>query len=223
MRIPIVLATFLVLSAVPLAAADQNHPDCEDSVTYDSSPDPGSQPETGPQPGIGYTTTQAFWEGWQDDLGSPGGIFVCEGEHWDGEDTVQDDQGAPLGTARLDPDDLFIGVCSSPDMNDDPSADPTCPGVRVSSDGAHHFVGANVPLVGRAIVYADDSTVAIYLRDNMIANVLATVVSAAGITQGHVDENDCDQETYQSGAMQRDRSLCGRDNTAITVEHALLA
>jgi hypothetical protein len=120
-----------------------------------------------------------------------------------------------------------VGVCGEQDVNTGAGDDPLTPlGLRVTSadggDGRSTYVGTNIALVGRAALYVDEGTVAVYLRDNTVGNALATVVSAARLTQGHVEETDCDQATYQAGAEAGD-ARCGRDNTAITVEHGLLA
>lgn len=212
-----------MIVSVPFAAADETHYDCEESVTYDHDGNPNTPPVTGPQPGIGYNTLAAFWQSWKNDFNSPGGIFVCEGEHWDGQDNVQSDTAPCGGATRLNANDLFIGLCSSQDMANDPGSNPTTPGVRVSSkDQNRAYIGLNVPLVGHAQTYVDRETVAVYVADNTPGNVLATVVSAAGITQGNVGETDCDQSVYQSGATQGNRTLCSRDNTAVTVTHSLL-
>jgi hypothetical protein len=65
-----------------------------------------------------------------------------------------------------------------------------------------------------------------YVRDDTPGNVLATVVSAPGLTKGYVKEGDCDQATYQAGAYDPDpetaRTHCGRDNTAIGVNEIIL-
>ena len=111
-----------------------------------------------------------------------------------------------------------------------------------STSGAEAYVGLDIAFVGRAVLYqgactADGSMenhdcdkagtrTATYLRDNTDqltsgTNVLATIVSSAGITRGYPSEADCSQATYQQGAVNNDRTLCGRDNTAITVESVL--
>lgn len=203
----LLLAAAFVAVSVPLAAADETAPDCESD-----------------QPWIGYRSTLTARDVYYANAPEQGqSLNVCEGEHWDGQDTVQDDAPTCTPAVSADPADLFVGMCTGPDINGPVGDDPTNPlGLRVSSTGDNAYVGTNIALVGRAAVYVDSSTAAVYVRDNTIGNVLATGVSAPGITRGYVSENDCDQDTYQTGAMNDDRTLCGRDNTAITVEHGLL-
>ena len=200
------LATCLVVVATPLATADETDPDCEDN-----------------QPWIGYSRTDPVRNVYQAQ-GSPLGLALCEGEHWDGQDTVQSDQPANCNApVNPDPNDLFVGYCLGPDPNSMEGGNPLNPlGLRVGAKDGAVYASANIGLVGRAAVYTDDSTTAIYLRDNTPGNVLATVVSTARITTGYVDENDCPQSVYQAGAY-APPSSCGRDNTAITLEHGLLA
>jgi hypothetical protein len=185
---------------MPLAAADATNPDCEAN-----------------QPGTGSGRTAPAWTLVQDDLGLP--VNSCEGEHWDGQDPVSDQPGPCTGNVNADPSDFAAAVCTGPNGPTGNAADdPLNPlGVRVTSDGDQVYVGTNILLVGKAVVYADSDTVAVYIHDNTPTNVLASVVSAPRITQGHVSEADCDQATYQAGAENGD-ARCGRDNTAITVE-----
>lgn len=196
----VLLATAFVLVGMPLAAADETTPDCEAG-----------------QPGTGYGRTAPAWTLIQDDLGLP--VASCEGEHWDGQDSVSSQPGSCAGSVNANPSDLIVGLCTGPGgPNGDAGDDPLNPlGLRITSDGSQFYVGANIVAVGKAVVYADGNTAAVYLRDNTPPNVLATLVSAPRITQGHVSEADCDQATYQAGAENGD-ARCGRDNTAITVE-----
>lgn len=197
------LAAAMIAVAAPIAIADETAPDCEAN-----------------QPWIGYTSTsdvQATYES----LGSPGGLYVCEGEHWDGQDTVGSQETSTSNCAAA-PQVSASGVawCMGSDPNEgdsDPTAGATPVALRVSAgDGA--YVGSSIFSVGRAVVYTDGSnTVAVYIRDNTPGELLAQVVSAPRITQGHVDPNDCSQAEYQAGAEAHDGTKCGRDNTAITL------
>lgn len=102
------------------------------------------------------------------------------------------------------------------------------------------YLGAQIGAVGWAVIYlghCDGSGAglegaascegtnqlrqAVYVRDDTPGDVLATAVSAPGITKGHVSQADCDEGTYMSGAEQGSREYCGRDNTAITLEEIL--
>jgi len=219
----ILLAAASVAVSMPFAAAAENHPDCEDNVTWT---DQDGREHTGPQPWIGYKSSDALRTIYYNNAPAPlDTIYVCEGEHWDGQDTVQDDEPVSCApSAKPDAEDLFIGMCLGDDPGDATTDDPLNPlGFRVSHDGEDTYVGVNIALVGQAVLFTNDHSTAVYLRDNTDGNVLATVVSSLGITRGYVSENDCDQSTYQTGAQNDDRTLCGRDNTAITVEHGLLA
>lgn len=189
-----IMAATLLLVASPLATADETHPDCEAG-----------------QPGLTYTGP----------LAAPTEGRVCEGEHWDGQDPVYQD-GARSDqpcASDVDPSRVHFSFCQSADAKEEESnvlqAKPV--GVRVSSDGAQHYVALNIDQVGQAIVYTDGTLAAAYIEDGNILNAVAIVVSSAGVTRGHVSEDDCNQETYQQGAMENDRQKCGRDNTAITV------
>lgn len=204
----ILLAAAFVLVGVPFAAADESDPDCEAD-----------------QPWIGYRTTGPVRSVYYTNAPAPlNTVNTCEGEHWDGQDSVQPDQSTTCTpSANPDPADFFVGSCLNADPNTALGEDPTNPlGFRVSTDGSQVYTAANIALVGRAAVYVGQDSAGVYLRDNTPSNVLATVVSSARVTQGYVDETDCSQATYQEGAM-TGTPLCGRDNTAITVEHGLLA
>lgn len=195
--------SMLLLGMAPVALAAENAPDCEST-----------------QPWIGYTTTTSVQSFYENDLGAPGGLYVCEGEHWDGQDTVAPGSGNSCGTYAdsVSPSSIAVGNCMYADAKpraDALNAQPL--GFRVSSDGSQQYLGVDIALVGQAVLYHGNGMVGVYLRDNTPVNGLATVVSAPGITKGYVSENDCDQATYQQGAMTNDRTLCGRDNTAITV------
>jgi len=179
---------------------------------------------------MGYNPNTAALKAAYTAAGAPGGLNVCEGEHWDGQDSVNSggSQPAECGGAAVspDPNNLHVNRCMGSDPNSMASNDATNPlGVRVSASGSSAYTAVNIADVGRAVLFVDDGTVAVYLRDNTITNgenVLATAVSAAGITRGTPGEADCDQAVYHAGAVAGDRR-CTRDNTAITVEHELLA
>lgn len=205
----IFLAATLMVVGMPFAAADETHADCEDGQAF-----------------IGYRTTQSLHAAYVT-AGSPGGLFVCEGEHWDGQDSVRGDEAGTtdcLQNPQVDPSG-FVALCANSDINEG-DADPTLAAspvaFRVSNAGSEAYVGTNIFSVGRAVVYTDgEGMVGIYLRDNTPGNVLATVVSSAGITKGYPSEDDCDQATYEVGAYDLNpdtaRTHCGRDNTAITL------
>lgn len=202
----VLLASFLTFGAIPLAAADETAPDCEDD-----------------QPSIGYGSAgAAAFRDLMNATNHPADLFVCEGEHWDGQDTVQPDQSPTCNpSVNAVPDDLFVGMCMGTDPNGHESANPLNPlAFRAGSTGDESYAAFSIGFVGRAAVYSGDGVAAVYLRDNTPGNALATVVSAPRITQGFVDENDCSQAVYQAGAM-NPPSDCGRDNTAITVYYTL--
>lgn len=199
----------LALGLAPLAAAtpaSEEHPDCEAG-----------------QPWIGYRSTMPLMQAYAG-LGAPGGLHPCEGEHWDGQDPLRSGWDSCSGSASLDPSALRAGLCMQADPNAGPSDDPLNPvGVRLSTDGTDAaYAAANVAFVGRVAVYADDDTVAVYARDNTPGNMLVTILGPWRITQDYRPESDCDQATYQQGAM-TGTPLCWRDNTAITLEHDLLS
>ncbi|HET6405415.1 MAG TPA: hypothetical protein VFH78_12280 [Candidatus Thermoplasmatota archaeon] len=201
----VLLAASMTLVGMPVAAADEAHPDCEDG-----------------QPLVGYRSTLFLRDLLE---GNPAGLYACEGEHWDGQDTVQGDEAASCTpTVSAVPDDLFVAFCQGSDPNAAPSLDASQPlAVRVGSANYEEaYASTNIGGVGRAVLYVGPEMTAVYVRDNTPGNVLATAVSAPGITQGYVSENDCDQATYQGGAMAGDRTRCGRDNTAVTVQYARL-
>lgn len=204
-----VVAALAVLLLAPFAAAtpaSESDPDCEST-----------------QPWIGYRNTMAVMENYSA-LGSPGGVQPCEGEHWDGQDPLRSEWDSCVGAFSTDPEGPSAGLCMQQDPNAMSGDDVTTPlGVRVSLDGTDAaYAAANVALVARVAVYADDDTVALYARDNTAGNLFATLLNPRWGWNPYISENDCDQATYQHGAM-TGTPLCGRDNTAITLEHALLA
>lgn len=232
-----ILTLGLVAAAAPLALADETKADCE----------PGQQ-------WAGYASTDAQRELIQGFTGDA--VAPCEGEHWDGQDSVQPAQnpgtdadcGKGQTNANPSADDLFVGWCMAPNPNTggaDPLAGNNQPlTFRASSKGTsasrEAYAGFDIALVGRAVVYAGEcqgggaglegasacqgggqQRAGVYLRDNTPGNVLAQAVSAPGITKGYVSEADCDQATYADGANHNDRTKCGRDNTAVTVQTLL--
>lgn len=221
MRFGTMLLCTTLIAAMPLAVAAENHPDCE----------PG-------QAWIGYNPNTAAVGAFIAN-NAPGNLKVCEGEHWDGQDSIngQTAGGAETqpadcdGALQSNPDDLHANRCMASDPNQMPGNDPTNPlGFRVSKRGDASYAALNIADVGRVVVYVDDDTAAVYLRDNTVTNgenVLAQIVSAPGITRGNPGEADCSQQTYREGAEapanSPDSRKCTRDNTAITVHHTLLA
>lgn len=186
----------------------------------------------------------------------------CEGEQWDGQDSVNNARdNEPTDTesncARLsetDPRDFAFTNCQRADINDNRDG-PTgrAPlGLRVSGkgsgDGKHQeaYVGLDIALVGRAAVYAGtcsdgssglegesacrsqassahgrEARTGTYVRDNTPGNVLAVIISTAGLTRGEAGEGDCTQEEYYEGVESGNRQKCIRDNTAVSTEFLL--
>lgn len=229
------LALGLVSVATPLAFADETKADCEPDqqwIGYKTS-DSTRELITG---FTGQTVTPCEGEQWdgQDNVQpaqNPG-----SGEGCTSPATSQSNNG------------VFVGSCMAPNPNDggaDPFAgngQPVTFRVSLRSVGTttEGYTAVDIALVGRAAVYTGTCQAggagiegaascagngqqrnAVYLRDNTPGNVLAQVVSAAGITKGHPSEADCDQSTYKTGANTDNRDLCGRDNTAITLDFLL--
>ena len=231
-----ILAASTALVAMPLGAASEADADCE-------------QPYW-----IGYTSTQTVRALYYDLVDESQDPYVnsCEGEHWDGQDTVAPNHNPGNGegcflTPSADGD---VAHC----MNSDPNQGAASPtsgngqpvvfrvSTKTGTTGGEAYVGLDIAMVGRAALYngacttggslegdacdQGDTRTGVYLRDNTDqatsgTNVLATLVSALGITRGYPAEGDCNQATYQQGAVENRRDLCGRDNTAITVETVL--
>jgi len=197
-----ILAASVLLASAPLVAADETNPDCEADQQW-----------------IGYDEQEANTA----TIGALAPLYVCEGEHWDGQDTVRGGESATsdcLTAVNVDPSGN-VDLCMGADPNQgeaDPIDGASPVALRVSTSGSQVYTGANIFSVGRAVVYTDGSgMVAVYLRDNTPTNLLAQAISAPGITQGTPGDADCDQETYAEGANTNNRDLCTRDNTAITV------
>jgi hypothetical protein len=229
-----IMTLALVSVTLPLAVADETKADCE----------PGQQ-------WAGYATSDPNRVLIESLLGQENMIEACEGEQWDGQDSVEPaynpgtGSDCTVGVTNADPNDLFVGSCMAPDPNSggaDPLAGNGQPVTfRVSkhsgSDSEQVYVAADIALVGRAATYAGEcgdggsglegssscasggeQRAGVYLRDNTLGNLLAQAVSAPGITKGHVSEGDCSQSLYAQGANSGDRTLCGRDNTAVGVQ-----
>ena len=236
-----ILAGMLLAAALPVVHADETKADCEDGQHW-----------------AGYTSTDQlrtlFYQ-----LTDGHGAFVnnCEGEQWDGQDSVSTyhPTDAPCAPDPSVQDTAHPAVVYC--MGNDPNAGSSNPitsgaivplRIRVTGDNEgtdrqQYYVGAQIGAVGWVVVYAGacsnqkegtglegadscggshQARQGVYLRDDTPNNVLATVVSAPGITKGYVSETDCDLATYQYGAEHNDRSLCGRDNTALGVEEILV-
>ena len=235
----LIAVALMSVPAIPLATADETKADCE----------PGQQ-------WAGYTTTDAA-RGLAESFIGANTLRPCEGEHWDGQDSVQPGKNPGNGVGcnkaqnSVNTNSIFLGSCMAPDPNNggaDPLAGNGQPVVfRVSYLNAggntqEAYVALDIALVGRAVVYngecqkgdkglegsstcspagSGQSRTGVYIRDNTPGEVLAQVISAAGVTKGHVSQGDCDQATYKAGANSGDREACGRDNTAITVDSVL--
>ena len=224
-----IIAASLTLAALPLvAAASETDAACE-------------QPYW-----IGYLTSRTIREAYYGSLGpSDPRMNNCEGEHWDGQDTVAPGHAGNDGSPCLSTSGTSVSYCMKANPNQG-GADINSGNVllfRVSVKGTETYVAVDIAGVGRAATYngacaaggsleggACGGTAGtrhgVYARDNtdQVAggqNVLAGAVSALGITRGYASEADCDQATYQKGAEENNRTLCGRDNTAITVETIL--
>lgn len=98
---------------------------------------------------------------------------------------------------------VYLGACQG-------NAENQAPGLEGKGCAAESKTGRQA----RGAAYVQDNSDQVFPG----TPVLATIVSALGITRGYPSPNDCDQSTYEEGAYENDRTLCGRDNTAITVE-----
>lgn len=231
-----ILAASMTLAALPLVWAEPGAEDADCEQTY----------------WTGYTTTESARQTYNS-LRDPSDPYMnnCEGEHWDGGDSVA--PGNNPGTSSgcgTQVQGTSVARCMNADPNEGSASATSGNGqpvvFRVSLDGTEAYIALDIGLVGRVAVYQGacqtgsameyDSSCAgsaatrtgVYLRDNTDqatggTDVLATIVSAAGITKGHAENADCDQATYQQGATSNpvNRDLCGRDNTAITVQTVL--
>lgn len=214
------LTAGLLLIAAPLAVAEtrEANPDCEDDQDFVSySP-------------LGQSVAAEL---------AQFGFFACEGEHWDGQDSVSDEGSSNDITSCGNTDHLnpsgnahHMSFCKGANPNEDGASTLAGKPVtfRVSTEGEgtdqRAYVALDIAAVGHAVVYTEKdgsfNRNGVYIRDNIDEfagrNYLADVVSAAGITKGYVSEEDCDHETYQENARKNDRTVCGRDNTAVTTE-----
>lgn len=141
------ISILLVLAGAPLALADETKADCEPV-----------------QPWVGYNSTRPAKSAYES-YGRPGGASACEGEHWDGQDSVypEEEPGgeAPCARSRVDDlDGLHVSLCRGADPS--PPADPfdalTPVAFRVSekNGGAVYqeaYVALDVWLVGQLVVY----------------------------------------------------------------------
>lgn len=212
----------LALFAMPVAAADEAHADCEAT-----------------QPWIGYRTTDGARATIEPALAQHGLLVdACEGEQWDGQDGVQPDTGGSCsGTIDTDPDEIFAALCEPADPNAVAGDDPTTPlRARLSTRGASEaYVATSAVLLARTAVYVGtcgegepglegeascggtrELRIGIYVRDDTPGDLLwgLTPPCLISITGHCMSENDCSQATYQYGAYDPP-SQCMRDNTAI--------
>jgi hypothetical protein len=221
----VLLAGSLLLLGAPIGAADEpvrneTNPDCEEGQWW-----------------IGYNAAM------NDALSSaPVPVFVCEGEHWDGEDPLSDAESgediqncATTEGVGADAQNEHLSFCQDQNPNAG-GAEPLAGKpvtARVTTSNADStqaaYIAVHIGGVGQAIVYTSDTMTAVYLRDSTVTglgeiNALAIVVSSLGITRGWVSEEDCSYDHYENAARNNirdpsDERSCGRDNTAITIEY----
>lgn len=237
-----IIATLMTVSvaitALPLVHADETKADCEPGqawigygqtdaarALYYSLVAPGD-------PRISGACEGEHWDG-QDTAGSydPGSAS-----------TATCTSPSVTGTTAT------VASCMGPDINNGGASIPAKPlatraSATAGTGGAATYIGLDIPLVGRVATYQGvcvtggsieglacagkvGTRSAIYLRDNTNQatggqDALANAVSTTGITKGHASEADCTQEEYERGARSGDKSICGRDNTAITIETLL--
>ncbi|HET6405416.1 MAG TPA: hypothetical protein VFH78_12285 [Candidatus Thermoplasmatota archaeon] len=183
------------------------------------------------QPWIGYARTDGVRALARPALAEHGATFdACEGEQWDGQDSVV--EGTTLSTG--------LGA----DPNDAPENDPFAPAAARASvrDASELYLAANVAFAGRVALYAGtcgageaglegasacgatrELRAGLYYRDNTPGNA-ATHLSPRclfSVIGCPVGEWDCDQATYMRSAY-GDPWLCGRDNTAFGIGLRLL-
>ena len=108
------------------------------------------------------------------------------------------------------------------DPNARPGDDAASPaGARASGQASGAaYASVRVAFVGRVALYADGDMVALYARDDTPSNLIASLLRPPSTIPEPPADSDCDQATYQDGAMAGDQR-CGRDNTAVTLEHGL--
>ncbi|GEM_PF-5078010 len=235
----------LILGGLHVAAADESKADCEKNVEwYDAN----GVKHDDPQPWAGYKDTDPvrslFYQADASE-GNPVYFNNCEGEQWDGQDSVStyhatDDPCQP----DVNPDATHPAVvqCMGVDPNtgsSNPLGGATIPvrlrltGDNEGSTSQQYYLGVQIGAVGWAVIYlgecnggsglegeascehGHDAREGVYLRDDSPGNPLATVVSSLGLTKGYVSEGDCSEATYMKGAEEGNRRECGRDNTAL--------
>lgn len=105
-RLLVALLPPVLLLAPPSAGADEAKADCE----------PG-------QAWIGYGTTDPIRETWES-IPPPIGLRNCEGEHWDGQDSVEPTRAPPTSPPCLEADVdqangvVYVAYCLGSDPND---------------------------------------------------------------------------------------------------------
>lgn len=232
-----IFALGLVTVALPLAAADETKADCEPGqqwIGYQQTDAFRTLVWSSP---VGHKVTPCEGEHWD------GQDNVQPGQNTGTGPTCTKNK-----LSGTDPNNFFFGNCMNRDPNEG-AADPTGGNgqpltfrVSRSAQGGtdETYIALNVGLVGRAVVYVGKCDAGsrnlegaagncassayragAYIRDDTPPNALAQVISAGGITKGHVSESDCNQTKYAEGANAPnggDRSKCGRENTAITVD-----
>lgn len=206
----LVIATALL---APVAAADETRADCERGQQW-----------------FGYQSTDAIRAEYAR-RGSPGGLAVCEGEHWDGQDGV--DPARPCA-----PEDA---ACQGMDPNEGPADGPPLAATARASRGEREaYASANVLLVGRVALYAGtcatgedglegnstcagsrQARLAAYHRDNAPMNAVCVSLSAIGLLRSYCSEADATHAEYVCVSNGMCGRGVGRDNTAVTVESVL--
>lgn len=178
------------------------------------------------QPWIGYGRThevRAFYAS----LDPERHVSTCEGEHWDGQDTVQPGHRPPTsgtgGTvcpaAEAPSGGVGVSNCMQPNPN---FGESTVLGFRLTTSGTNAYASTTIGPLGRAAVsqtstQEGSTTTGVYLKDNTEGDLLASAVSMTRVTRGFVRNADCSQAQYEAGAY-GDSPSCGRDNTAMTIE-----
>ncbi len=218
------LALGLVLAA-PAAFADEKHPDCEeyqDTYFYPDNTDEEGNRQKNPEK-----------------------TRVCEGEHWDGQDTTNSSDEPTQATT--DGENTYVSLFAykdpeSPDVDQNGVLDAFH--MRLSMDGSEHVyfygglygVGETAADVNtadkRAAWYGKDGTnqgplgpvwmeiIDLYNRDDADAdgadgNFIAWVVGESGMLPQGMATGENDCTQHEYQT-----SDCTRDNTAITMELA---
>lgn len=184
---------------------------------------------------VGHRTTRAAFLALENATRGTGvGYAACEGEHWDGQDTVHRDEAWSC-TPYVDPQpgSAALAWCLPSDPNLARGDDPLSPlGARASTrDLREVYLAANVAFVARVAVYAgacgaggrglegetecrgaQEARAGIYARDNTPGNIVATA-TCTRVVGCWYPESDCSYETYEASARSGER-YCSRDNTA---------